>query len=72
MSCRCGLNTAGDSPQKVKLWKTISITVAISVKEIDFVLFSASCILSLTLYLNPTSSLARGVYCYLSVAIIAG
>lgn len=54
MSCRCGLSTAGDSPQKVKLWKTMSTTAAISVKVIDFALFFASRILPLTLHLNPT------------------
>lgn len=54
VSCSFGLNTGGDSPQRVKHWETISITVAIYVKEIDFALLLASCILSLTLHLNPT------------------
>lgn len=39
--------------RKLSSRKTISITAAISVKEIDFALFLVSCILSLTLYLNP-------------------
>ena len=54
VSSRYELNAGNDSPQKAKNWKTISSTADIYVKEIDFELFLASCILSLVLHLNPT------------------
>lgn len=40
----------------------MAITVAIYVKEIDFELFLASCILSLILHLNPTSFSRQEVF----------
>lgn len=45
---------AGDSPQIAKHRETITVTTY--VQEIDFALFLASCILSLTLHLNLTCS----------------
>lgn len=59
---RCELNGGGDSHQKAKHGETTSITVAIYVKEIDFPLFLAPRILSLTLYLNPTCSSKQKVF----------